>query len=357
MTRYLLVLAVLGLQAGASFDASGVDAFWRVQGQLARGVEPEAAQWDALFATPGYAALQERERRRPALEQAMRLAFMSSMSAARDSAARTATFTGRAVAHLMGAPAARDSMERFLASLRASDVVGVARRRVAAYLPRGLADSNAPPPVALVLFLNDGRGYPSVIVADLLRLTRTGVDTSYFAHEFFHYYRRQFARARPTPAARDAGIDELLAYPAEEGVADQLDKRAFAEMPDDQFAREMARPGAPAYLVSYRDAYRRAPEWMAKVSRALERGLDKPDSATIFARAMRDSIPDQGRALGSFMASTIDRAAGRAALIAAAADTYEFWIAYDGVAERSPGAPRLTARAMMVVRRLSLPPR
>jgi hypothetical protein len=352
MNRFLFVLALLSLQPRVQFDDSGVEAFWSVHRGLARGVEPTAAAWDALFATPGYAALHERERRRPALEQAMRLAFMPAMATVRDSASRIATFTGRSVQHLMGAPAARDSMERFLAALRASDIVGVARKRVSAFLPAGLADSVAPPPVALLLFLNDGRGYPNVIVADLLRLTRTGIDTGYFAHEFFHFYRRRFARVRPAPTQSDAGIDELFAYPAEEGMADQLDKRLFAEMSDAEFAREMAKPGASAYLPSYRDAYRRAPEWMARVSRALERGLDKPDSASNFARAMRDSIPDQGRALGSFMAGTIDRLAGRAALIAAAADTYDFWLAYDGVASRLPGAPRLSASAMAVVRRV-----
>lgn len=352
VTRLLLALVLIGLQPRPKFDASGMDAFWLIRWQLGRGHEPSVQEWNALFATPGYAALQERERRRPELERAMRLAFVPALAALRDSAVRVGSFVGRSAAHLMGAPVARDSMERFLATLRTSDVVGVARKRVSALLPPGLADTVAPPPVALVLFLNDGRGYPNVIVADLLRLTRTGIDTGYFAHEFFHYYRRRFARVRPAPAAAEIGMDELLSYPVEEGVADQLDKNAFAEMSDAEFAREMARPGASAYLTSYRDAYRRAPEWMARVSRALGRGLAKPDSASIFARAMRDSIPDQGRAMGSFMARTIDRGAGRAALIAAAADTYDFWIAYDDVARRTAGAPRLTERAMAVVRRM-----
>jgi hypothetical protein len=304
-----------------------------------------------MFATPGYSALHERERRRPALELAMRLAFHPGFVAARDSAIRTTTFTGRSANHLMGVPAARDSIERFAAMLRASDIIGVARGRVAEFVPRGLTDSVPPPPVALVFFLNDCRGYPAVIVADLLRLTRTGIDTGYFAHEFFHSYRRRFAKAYPAPAPADVGVVELLAYPVEEGVADQLDKQRYVEMSDAAFAAATARPGAPQYLVGYREAYARAAEWMAKVSIALERGLAKPDSASAYARAMRDSIPDSGRPLGAFMARTIDRARGRAALIEAAADQFGFWLVYDAAAPA--GAPRLTPRAMGVLRRLA----
>jgi hypothetical protein len=345
-----LVFALLAAQGAPAFDTSGLDAFWRVQASLARGSEPGATEWDALFATPGYAALEARERRRAQLTQAMRLAFLPSMAPARDSVIRTTSFVGRSTKHLMGVPAARDSIKRFVASLRASRVADVARSWVKAYLPARLADSVAPPPIALVFFLDDGRGYPTIIVGDALRLTRTGVDTAYFAHEFFHFYRRRFAVEATGFAPRDSGIYELLGYPAEEGVADQLDKGRYGELDDADFAAMMARPGSPAYAREYRDAYRRSAEWLTSVSRAIERGIAKPDSATIFARAMRDSIPDSGRALGAFMARAIDRAVGREALIRAATSTLTFWFTYDQAAATS-GAPRLTVPAMVEVSR------
>jgi hypothetical protein len=351
--RLAFLATLLALQGVPAFDETGIAAFWEVQAQLARGAEPPTADWDALFATPGYAALEARERRRAGLTDAMRLAFLPSMAAARDSAIRTNTFTGRSAKHLMGVPAARDSIERFLTTLRRSTVVSIAKNRVGEFVPRGLTDSVAPPVVALTFFLDDGRGYPTVIVADLLRLTRTGIDTGYFAHEFYHFYRRRFARERPAPAPLDAGIAELLGYPAEEGFADQLDKRRYVDPDDATFDMMASRPGFPAYARGYRESYGRAAAWMSKVSTALERGLAKPDSAGIFARAMRDSIPDQGRPLGAYMARTIDRVAGRAAMIAASRDTYDFWLAYDDVASRTSGAPRMSARALGVVRRLA----
>ncbi len=299
-------------QHAPALDFSGVDAFMPVMARLLADQEPDSVQWRALFATPGYAALEARGAyRRAALENAMRFAFMPSRRASRDSVARSGGFTGRSMQHLAGVPAARDTLRAFRANLAASGVIDRARHAVAAFLPSRLADSVAPPPVALLFFLDDGRGYPAIVVADLLRLARTGVDTGYFAHEFFHYYRRRFAKAYPDPASRDAGVAELLAYPAEEGVADQLDKRRYVDATDAEFAAMMARPGAASYAPGYRAAYARSAEWMSMVSHALERGVAVPDSASAFARAMRDSIPDSGRALGAFMARTIDRTSGR----------------------------------------------
>jgi len=336
----------------AGFDFTGVDAFWPVYRVLLRDEEPAAGQWDVLFTTPGYAALDEREHRRRAIENAMRFAFMPSRAGRHDSVVRAGGFTGRSVQHLSGITAARDSIEAFRRALTEAGIVAGARRAVAAYLPPGLADSVAPPPVAFVFFLNDGRGYPSLVVVDLLSLARTGLDTGFFAHEFFHFYRRRFAQPLRAATPRNAGIEELLAYPAEEGVADQLDKRRYVETTDDQFAELQRAPGASDYAPEYRAAYQHAADMMRLVSATLERTLARPDSASAIARAARDSLPDSGRALGAFMAHTIDAVLGRPALIDAASNPYRFWLMYDRAASRAGSTPRLSPAALGVVARM-----
>lgn len=357
---FVACLLVPGGARAQAFDWSGVDAFWPVYESLRAGAEPAREQWERMFATPGYAALEARERRRGPLELAMRLAFAPGRLADRDSVLRTNGFHARAVRHLMGIPAARDSIERFRATLDRSGVLEAARRRVAAFVPRGLTDSVAPPPVALVFFLDDGRGYPTVIVGDALRLARAGADTGYFAHEFYHAYRRRITVAYREHAPADAGVEELLAYPAEEGMADQLDKREYAELDDEAFAQWMSRPGAPAYAPEYRANYERADEWMLIVTRTLERVASRPDFGTAIARAARDSLPDSGRPLGAFMARTIDRVLGRDALVAAGRDQYAFWLEYDRAVSmalaRDPSRralPRLSSAALGVVQRLA----
>jgi Putative zinc dependent peptidase (DUF5700) len=348
----LLVFAPASPRRSDALEFSGIDAFWPVYDALVRDREPDTSAWAALFATPGYAALEARERRRGAIESALRFALMPSRARLRDSVERAGGFVGRAVRHLRSLPAARDSVARFRAALERSQVVVAARRVVAAFLPAGLPDSVPPPPVSFVFFLDDGRGYPALVVADLLLLTRVGVDTGYFAHEFFHFYRRHIAIPTRGATPSDVGVEELLAYPAEEGIADQLDKRRYVEGSDSAFAVLMARPGARGYAASYRAAYRRSSEMMAVVSRALERTAAAPDSATAIARAARDSLPDQGRALGAFMARTIDDVEGRAALVAVAGDPFRFWLAYDAAAVRAGGdRSRLSAKALAVLRR------
>ena len=339
--------------ARADFDLSGVDTFWHTYDALRRNVEPARADWDAMFATPGYAALEQREHRRVAIENAMRFAFMPSRAAQRDSVIAAGGFTASAVRHLMGIPNARDSIERFQRGLLHSDVIESARRAVAAFIPARLADSVAPPPVAVLFFLDNGRGYPSVVVVDLLALTRHGIDTGYFAHEFYHFYKRQFGKVLRAPLATDAGIMELLGYPAEEGVADQLDKRAWVDASDEQFVALQRLPNARQYAADYRDAYKHSDSVLRAVSRVLERSIAVPESANVIARAAHDSLPDGGRALGAFMARTIDRSLGRAALIEAGGDPIDFWLTYDKAATMS-GQPRLSSTAEAVIQRLQL---
>lgn len=61
--------------AGTHVDIDGIARFWTIHDLLARGEEPTAETWDALFATSGYALLEAREGRRRALQQAFRHAY------------------------------------------------------------------------------------------------------------------------------------------------------------------------------------------------------------------------------------------------------------------------------------------
>ena len=342
--RLLLFGLTLSLSAAPAFDVSGLSAFWPVWDELRQNREPSRAAWDSLFATPGYAQLETREHRRRAIETAIRAAAEPTQSGLRDSILKTGGFGARSFRHLLGLAAARDSLAAFQRTLLTSGVIEGARRAVSAYLPRGLTDSVAPPPIALIFFADDGRGYPDLVIVDLLRLMRTGIDTGFFAHELFHYYRRKIPGSDAALDPRDEGIDELLAYPAEEGIADQLDKRRWIRGPLD--------PVAPPYAAEYRAAYNDASGQMARVSHALELAVTPNDSATAVARRTRDSLPDQGRALGAYMAATIDSVFGRPALIAVVRTPFQFWLRYDSAAARVPGAPRLSSHARRTLVRL-----
>src|SRR5262245_56850946 len=91
----LLVTAPSGRRA-EPLDFSGIEAFWPVYEELVPDREPDSTAWSSLFATPGYAALEARERRRRSIETALRFALMPSRAAARDSVERAGGFVGRA---------------------------------------------------------------------------------------------------------------------------------------------------------------------------------------------------------------------------------------------------------------------
>jgi hypothetical protein len=71
------VLAILaatlpGSGFAQSVDISGLPLFWKVYDHLVLGQEPPPRLLDSLFSTPGYAALEQRERRRARLTEAIR---------------------------------------------------------------------------------------------------------------------------------------------------------------------------------------------------------------------------------------------------------------------------------------------
>src|SRR5687768_3485718 len=104
-TIALGLLLTITATAHAQVDFTGVDEFWRIAGLLQRDIEPDSAQWNALFATPGYTALDAREQRRGAITLGMRSAFKPSLHATRDSILGTNTWTARVVRHMQSLPA------------------------------------------------------------------------------------------------------------------------------------------------------------------------------------------------------------------------------------------------------------
>ncbi|MEZ4587314.1 MAG: DUF5700 domain-containing putative Zn-dependent protease [Gemmatimonadales bacterium] len=358
-TAWLLTL-LAPLRAAAqpgsgAIEVSGLERYWRVQAALARGVEPGPAAWDSLFETPGYAALEARERRRSVLEQAIRLAAMPAL---RDSAAAVMAkpgFLGSSVAHLLAANQDRerliDGTPDFVSALQAEYRAGAGR--AAALLGDSLVRSVPPPPIALILFAPDGRGYPQLIIGDLRNLLGREGREGFLAHELFHFYRRRIGRPRVGEAGADGPWLDAIGNVEEEGIADQLDK---AEIPG--LGVEALRARFPDSLNF--DFYRRYRElvldgasWVRFADSALA-AMPAGDSARRAAgRRFASALPISGRPLGAYMASVIrGRSGGWAPLRAVAGDPIAFWLAYDRAATGEPEAPRLSEPARMALERL-----
>ncbi|HJU64101.1 MAG TPA: DUF5700 domain-containing putative Zn-dependent protease [Gemmatimonadaceae bacterium] len=350
----VLALAAWPAIAGAQsrkvdLDWSGVDAFWRVHAVLASDREPSRALWDSLFATPGYALLQERERRRDALVGAFRLAFRPSLRAQLDSAQARADWVAMVLPHLRDVPGRRDSVEKFRGEIERDALFDQARERAQRFLPVGTT-ARVPAPRVSILYFKDARGYERILI-DPLYLMRVPDRVELIGHELHHYYRNKVAKN-----TRPYGNDLLawaIANVETEGVAGLVDKAAIPTMSDAELERRYRVPSSLDYFRSYRREYARSNDWLRFTQGMLERIAAHPDSAAVLGAQLHRELPDNGRAMGAYMATIIIDRLGHDALLAVVGDPFSFWERYNEAARQTGGrALTLSERAMSTIRRV-----
>lgn len=358
-----LIAALVILLAGASSapaqrtaDFSGAEQFWRIADELRRGTEPRAEEWDRLFATPGYAALDARERRRASIVLGMRAAFHPGLRGIRDSLLSANGWTARVIRHLETLPPLRAELAAFAEQLRREDILAAAAQRAQTLLPAGTVQRYGHPAIAFVFFLPDGRGYPGLIVADLANVMSKPDAVPFFAHELTHFYWSRLARAQDSAQARSpdpTGLLVLFGKIAEEAFGDQFDKSAVIDASDESLASDGYAADWREYIAEYRREFARAGDELAKLDAALASAA----SDSIRLRAIADSanraLPLEGRPVGMYMARVIRRELGDAALAATAGSPVDFVLTYQRAAARSScGCRPLSASTMASVEKL-----
>ena len=342
-----------------TLDASGVHQFWHVASTLQSDREPSSAEWDSLFATPGYAALESREHRRAAITNGMRAALMPSRAVYRDSILKVNGWTARVVRHVQSLPARRAELDAYLARAEGDHVVERAAERAQHLLPAGTVQAYGLPIVSFVFFLPDGRGYPQLIVADLANTMRHGDAVPFFAHEATHFYHaRLHPELRRARAGADSSLSEavlpLLTKIEEESIGDQFDKLDVVRLDSAGLHDRWA--GVPDwrdYLLAYQGEWRRSDRWLAVLDSALtgvQRGDVSADSA--LSRANR-ALPMEGRPLGMYVAQAIRCAGGDAALARVVGDPIGYFLQYGEAAGVARCAARpLSPQAIALLKRM-----
>lgn len=345
----------------SGLDFSGVDRFWATCDEMASGRDPSPAAWDELFATPGLAALERREHRREALTRAYRLVCNSVGADSVATAAAAGGFLGFALPHLVRVPRLRAELTALEADLRAAAFVATARERAARLLPPGLAERYPPPPVAFVFFAPDGRGYPGIIVADLLNIMESRDRVGFFAHELHHFYRNRVAVLDGEFGEEDFYLGYVLVNLEEEGTADQLDKADLPGLTDAALRRQVPNPDRRDFFERYRRHYAEANDWLARIDTVLQEIDRHPARRGAQGEALHESLPIGGRPIGAFMAATIRARFGSGRLASVVGNPFAFWRLYRSAAVESGGAAyTLSDAAMRVIEDLEAryaPPR
>jgi hypothetical protein len=328
----LLTLALPRQAQAQSIDISGIPLFWRVHDHLTQGREPPPLLLDSLFATPGYGALEQRERRRARLTAGFRLAFLPSLGRQTDSLEAANSWVRAIVPHLRQAAGRRQELDSLVLTLAAGESFRRADSRARALLPASVP-AGVTPPVSFVLFARDGRGYPHLVIADLERVRTMKDPERFFAHEFHHYHRHALSRPEPRRAPGHDALIGVLTNLEFEGIADRLDKADIPALSAAALAARYADTAERAYYRSYRDEFRRGASWVALVDSVLS-GL-RPDSSSAAGAAalLASRLPDGGRVIGAYMAATIQDAFGDAGLAGVAGDPAGFFAAYQRAAE------------------------
>jgi hypothetical protein len=338
-----------------ALNFSGVEEFWKIHSILNADHEPSNEQWDRLFATPGYAALEERERRRNMLSEAFRLAYMPSKQEQLVAAIRKGGWLAYILPHLQKIPTMRSKLTSFQTKLQSRDWLLRAAHRTQRFLPPGLTDQYPLPTVSFIFFAPDARGYPKLIVADLLNTLLSRDMESLFAHELFHFYRRYVVKAYREPSEQDSPLMDILTNIEEEGIADQLDKADIPMLSEEKLKQIFTDPQRRSFYEDYRRYYAESNEWLQRVEKTLEAIAQDATTIREKSKLLDQQLPIDGRPLGAFMARTIIRELGQPQLIKVVRDPLGFCILYNRAAQQSKGKSYvLSPQAMSVLEKLKL---
>lgn len=350
VTFGLLVLLSVPMRAHAQGDWSGVDAFWRIHDMLKAGDEPTAPQWAALFSTPGYALLDERERRGNALRRGFRLAYKPALRDSLAAEMRTTSWIGMTLPHLVDAGRDRKAIDGFreqFTNLKGLDSGAVLAQE---WLPAGTVAKLSMPEVSWIVF-RDARGYPRILL-DPHYVMRHAAPYELLGHELHHNYRNRIAR--PMRSFGDDLLPWALVNVEVEGIAGLVDKRAVIGLDAAALRRRYPEGSSGAdYFMAYPGVYADSPKWLRFADSMLVEIAATPDSVVRAAKSrhLHGTLPDNGRAMGSWMSEAIIATLGKERLLAVVGDAIGFWLTYDEAARRTPSKyPAMSPAALAVIR-------
>ena len=352
--RWRLVTALIAvLLAGAFFaggdrplksgsavaDFSGLDRFLELTAVLEKDKEPAKEQWDALFATPGYAVLLRNEFQKDYFVERFRLAFMPSRAEAlKEQMKKDTGLRAKILPHYVRVKAVRGAIERWRAEQRPDEVYAEAARKAGSLLPEGAVSGL--PDISFVIFAPDSRGYDPVVLDVLYCMDKGGALADLVGHEFHHYYRNRFV-----DLTQDQTTLGFLNQIHAEGIADLIDKASWIRKPEAGLT-----PDEAAFVKLYRDT----PAVFRIIDDLLIRMSGMRTGRWSLGNDLRKAVPQSGHPTGLFMAMLIDEEVGREALVGVAVDPFGFFRLYQQAAVKRGGeTPRFSDKALAFLDRLA----
>jgi hypothetical protein len=182
------------------------------------------------------------------------------------------------------------------------------------------------------VFSLDARGYDPIVM-DVLAARELDL-RSFVAHESHHWYRNRRATIDwDRVPQHEQDLLWTLYQIQGEGIADQIDKRAWIE------GEEPVPAGRESYAEAYLEALEAAPRTIRSLDSLLVVHSNAPtdEQRAAIGAHIAEIIPMSGHPTGYHMARTILSALGRERLAADVANPAEFLRAYDEASRASGG--------------------
>ena len=342
--RWIVLLSVMIFRVyisdaqSAQLDFSGVKKFWEVMEVLQDDREPDSLLWNRLFETPGYAAIEKREKKRTVFIKAFRYAYMPSLKKHLESALEKQDYLAGLLKHLVQVPAKKHELELYQMELMQSFSLVKPLQKLQRLIPDTLLKQYAPPPVSFIIFAADGRGYPNRIVSDILHIKGKLSADDFYAHELFHfYYSKLPGKIGEVDSSEQMLIDRLL-YIAEEGIADMNDKIEYPffsqQKIDTLFPESNGR-----YFRDYINTYNESSKWIEYMNTVFTAMAQDHEHAGDIGAKFNTGFHLEGRPTGAFMAKTIIDAFGYDTIKQSLHNPFSFFFIYSKAAEKTGKKP------------------
>jgi hypothetical protein len=315
-----------------------VDQFWRIVAILEQDRDVSPEQWDSLLSTPGYQALTASEFPPEFFKKYFTLAYKPSRQADLDEAMKDPR-KKRLLQHLLDVRSKKPELDAQKERLQHEPVLSKALAKTRRLLPEGIG--SAEPPVAFVIFDNDGRGYEPIVV-DLLASLRWDLE-AFLAHESHHWYRNRMLAFDPEVIdSTDEYFVHTLNQLQAEGIADQIDKAVWFD------SLGGIPPSKQKYAERFQSILDASPRLIEQFDSLCGLMSGASDSARRqYGEEAYELIPMSGHPTGFYMARLILEAGGADRLIQEAGNPFAFCRLYDEAARRSKtGAPAFSAKAL-----------
>jgi hypothetical protein len=318
-------------------DWTGIDLFWMLVDTLSHDIQPSEAQWQAIFATPGYRLVGHPTE----LRQFFSAAYLPSRRAERDSILAQKTEDAARMRHLVAVVDMRPELARYRDSLARTDFVAAARQRAAILLPPGATAAYPPPLTTFSISQLDGYSHPDGVIIDLKWMHDIGRGIDPLAHEFHHSYLAHLTKTdRPPPTEADAALVDALRQLPIEGMADLIDK---------PYPLSYAAASLQWMTPQYNDAYARTPATLRTADSVLAAVADDPSSIRKNGASLHRLFPFESHANGAYMARTILETFGRDSLMPSVYDQFAFFRTYAAAEKARGNPPPFSAKAIGVL--------